>query len=171
MISKKRTIRFVTFFSILLFLLMPLLSSPVAAGFTLESECSSENLEDGPVVEANLPSGGPFPKVYPDVAPRTAIFELTYVFVDSTTEGEGSEHYAILYVQRLLPTGEPFVKNTGHVPQLPGTSSSPPKTLQIKDDWIEDEDYYWHVYVTMGCRQLPDGEWVEDSVDYVVEVF
>ena len=167
--KRKNVLRIGTFISIAMFLLIPLLSSPVAAGFTLESECSSENLEDGPVVSANLPPGS-FPRVYPDDAPRTAIFELTYVFVDSTTEGAGSEHYAILYVQRVLPEGEPLVKNTGHVPQFPGTSSSPPQTLQIKDDWIEDEDCYWHVHVTIACRTSAEGDWVIDSDNYVVIV-
>ena len=45
-----------------------------------------------------------------------------------------------------------------------------PQTLIIVDTWNENDYCYWHVHVSVACRQLPDGDWVEDSDNYVVIV-
>ena len=168
MITKKCTIRIVTFFSILLFLLMSLLSSPVAAAFTENTTCDSENKEDGPVVSVTIPPG-PYPIEHPDQPIRTATFNLHYTFVDDYDNGYGSEHYAILYIEQELPDPDQFVQNTLIQYLNPGEAWLT-KTLTQNVPWSQYDECLWHVHVSVGCRQYPDGEWVEDSNDYHVSV-
>jgi hypothetical protein len=169
--TKKNMLRIGTLITILMFLLIPLMSSPVAAGFTSPSTGETEN-SDGAAVEASITSipDGPYPIRYYDNAPRTATFTFTIVFVDSSTSGQGSLHYAVLYVERLTPEMGPLVDETGLVPLTPGQSTVPPIILSVNDNWNENDEKLWHVYVQIGCRKLPDGEWVEDSDNYQVEM-
>ncbi len=168
--TKKNMLRIGTLITILMFLLIPLMSSPVAAGFTSPSTGDTEN-SDGAAVKASITSipDGPYPIRYYDNAPRTATFKFTVDFVDSSSSGEGSEHYAVLYVERLMPEMGPLVDETGLV-QLPWGVTNPPITLSVNDNWNQYDEKLWHVFVQIGCRKLPDGEWVEDSDNYQVEM-
>ena len=167
--KRKNVLRIGTFISIAMFLLIPLLSSPVAAGFTSESIGTSENTGDGPEVSVTLPEG-PFPKVYPDDAPRTATFEFEYYFIDSSESGGyGSDHYAILYIEKTHPEADSWTLNTGIIHRDPGFDYGP-FTHQKIDTWNENDYCYWHVHVTIACRTSEEGDWVIDSDNYVVIV-
>ena len=169
--KRKNILRIGTFISIAMFILIPLLSSPVAA-FTLTSIGTSENIEDGPDVSITLPEGE-FPRYIPDEPPRTATFKFEYVFIDSTETGQGnygSDHYAILYIEKTHPEPDSWTLNSGIVHQNPGTQLTPPGLHQVKDTWTQGDYCYWHVYVTIACRTSAEGDWVEDSDNYVVIV-
>ena len=95
--KKKNELRMGVIFSIAMFLLLPLLSSPVAAAFT-------ENL--GLVTTGNTGGGGPTatgsitsPGTVPDSAPFNANIAVEYDYNDNDAAGSGSNHWMVIVVK------------------------------------------------------------------------
>jgi hypothetical protein len=88
---------------IALFLLIPLLSSPVAAAFIDNTNVTTNNPATGaPTVVINPTTARVY--IHASGTPTTASFTLTYSFTDSKPGGSGSNHYADITV---TPPGVP----------------------------------------------------------------
>jgi len=100
--KKKQALRIGTFLAILMFLLVPLLSQPVAAAFHYYSEGATNNTPSGPTATAYCPP--PYSFIHESEA--IAVFEVWYHFKDTHYEGSGSWHQARIRAT-LLPSGTP----------------------------------------------------------------
>jgi hypothetical protein len=96
MINKRKLgFRIWVLFSIVLSLLIPLLSSPVAAAFTKpHGTASTDNTPSGPTATGSTPSGGDIS----DSAPWTAKFSIDWTYKDTNTSGSGSTHWMVISV-------------------------------------------------------------------------
>jgi hypothetical protein len=110
---------------IALFLLLPLLSSTVAAAFIDTSTSSTNNTPIGPTAAVTPTGAGPFG--YPDVGAGTATFNCNWNFVDTKPLGIGSDNMATLTV--TYQTGARTSVNTGIIRLAPGGSMSGTLTI------------------------------------------
>ena len=146
--KRKLGFRIWVLFSIVLFLLIPLLSSPVAAAFNHTSSVittAGPGLFGFPTVTVTVPTGSPIQEQ--DQAPRTATFQLDYSFSDTTPTGVGSlgsTHKATMTVTRT-PGPSPAPVTTNWIPLNPSTSTS--GTLYINDTWTQAGSVNWDVEV------------------------
>ena len=101
MVNRKQALRLGTFLAILMFLLVPLLSSPVAAAFTDNTNVTTDMTPAGPTIVINPTNNRVH--FYDGLAP-TATFTLTYSFSDTDPTGLGSWHTATITV---TPPGAP----------------------------------------------------------------
>ena len=162
-INKKYALRIGTILCILLFLLIPLLSSQVAAPTTY-SIANTDNLSSGPTVWIEVPDD---PVIWEDEAPRTVTFICDVIFTD-TKGGQGSNHWARLTVTKIDPEGEPQDDYTGIIPVI-GTTNRPPD-LSVTDTWEEGQSTYWIVYIEVSCTDIATSTNAYDSDSYDVWV-
>ena len=102
MVNKKQALRLGTFLAILMFLLIPLLSSPVAAAFTVTTNSTTTaGGAGGPTATQGL-SGQVF--FFQDVVPRTATFQVWYTMIDFGTVS-GSDHFVQMTITQTTPPG------------------------------------------------------------------
>jgi len=87
--KKKNMLRMGVIFSIIMFVLMPLISSSVTAAATINTTATTTNTGAGPTAVALVPG----PWSFPDVGVRTATFVCSWSFSDSVG-GQGSLHQA-----------------------------------------------------------------------------
>ena len=117
MVNRKQALRLGTFLAILMFLLVPLLSSPVAAAFTDNTNVTTDMTPAGPTIVINPTNNRVH--FYDGLAP-TATFTLTYSFSDTDPTGLGSWHTATITV---TPPGAPTgFASTGALFCPPGVS-------------------------------------------------
>ena len=119
--SRKNILRIGTFLAILMFLLIPLLSSPVAAAFFYNSTAVT-CIDVNGVLTADADC--PPPYIFQHSGTPTATFTCDYTFTDSYSNGVGSQHRAtITVVGPGTPTGG-AVGSTGWVVLNPGAGTS-----------------------------------------------
>ena len=95
MVNRKQTLRLGTFLAILMFLLVPLLSSPVAAAFTLNlGSVTTNNTPGGPTATGVISA----PATIFDTTPWNANFVVSYSYTDSNPGGLGSIHWLTVSV-------------------------------------------------------------------------
>jgi len=118
--SRKNILRISAFLTILMFLLIPLLSSPVAAAFFYNSTAVTNVTSSGYTADADCPP----PYTFQHSGNPTATFTCDYTFTDSDSSGPGSRHRAtITVVGPGTPTGG-AVGSTGWVVLNPGAGTS-----------------------------------------------
>lgn len=158
---KKNALRIGTFLAILLFLLIPLLSQPVAAANTFDlSTAWTDNTPAGPTVwwaGAN-PPGAYTQARGPGAA--TVTFDCDFSFSDTSGNPNipSSRHYGELNVQRVIPgpPGPLLVASTGNVFLNNGQSTI--ITLSITDNYNPAwPTVTWDVWVYVECEDLPTG--------------
>jgi hypothetical protein len=142
-------------FSIVLFVLIPLLSSPVAAAFTFDvSTAYTDNTSGGPTVWW---SGTNNPGAYSSLHanPPSATFTCTFNFSDTSGNINipSSSHYGELNVyQRNSGTFQG--KDTGVIYLNNGQSTS--VTLSISDTYnSNNRPIIWDISVYVYCEDIP----------------
>ena len=110
--KSKVKLRVVSLFLIAMFLLIPLLSSPVAATTQWYTYCSAYTdntppppFGSGPTASVNIP---PSAMETWNLDNGTIDFVCNYTFQDNYPDGSGSNHYVNLTVQRTSPTTGPI---------------------------------------------------------------
>ena len=151
--KKRKIIRIGTLICLLLFLLIPLLSSPVAAAFSVTARADTDNTTAGPAAWITLP-GGPYPIIFPDVGQTVGNFYLEYYFNDNNGPGSGSWHRATMNITRN-PGPNPGSTSTGWVFLGPGGSAS--GTLSIVDNYNFGTTYIWTVNLAADCWDNSSG--------------
>jgi hypothetical protein len=116
--------------TILMFLLMPLLSSPVAAGFT-KDDIWVDTLNTGAAQTVTFSTIGD--DLYPDSYPPVATIELDCSAVDTSTSS--SYHYYALQVQQVETRTGPIESDYWYT-----TIEGPTGT----DDWTLSVDYTYY---------------------------
>ena len=150
-------IRIGTLLSILMLILIPLLSSPVAAAFTFDvSTAWTDNTSTGPTVGWTNTGGNP-PGVYgsADATPRNAVFTCDFSFKDTSgnTQTPSSRHYGEMEVFKN-PQGPRQVTNTGNVWLNNGGSNT--ATLTITDTYtIGEVPVTWDIMLYVECEDYP----------------
>jgi hypothetical protein len=160
--KNKRKLRFRIWvlFSIVLFLLLPLLSSPVAAAFTFNvSTAWTNNTAAGPTVGWTNTGGNP-PGAYTSVHtnPASATFVCNFSFADTSGQPQTpcSRHYGELNVQKIFPTIGPLLTaNTGNV--FLSNTGTFTTTLSIGDTYTPNPPMgvTWNISVYVECEDLP----------------
>lgn len=154
MIYKKQALRLGTLLCILLLLLIPMMSSPVAAAFTFNVGVWTDNTSSGPTVGCggtNPP--GSYSSV--DSTPRTATFTCTFDFTDSSgnTQTPSSRHYGEMEVFKR-PSGPSQIKGTEVIYLDDGESYT--TTLTITDTYTAGEiPVTWDIMVYVECKDIP----------------
>ena len=125
MVNKKRALRIGAFMSILMFLLIPLLSSPVAASFTLGIGGVVTNATPGGPTASGTISG---PATVSDTAPFNARFSVTFNYRDTQWGPQDSLHWVVIIVSwqpgGVGPWLGPVPLAQAQVRLSPGTSQS-----------------------------------------------
>lgn len=121
--TKKNVLRIGTFLAVLMFFLIPLLSSPVAAAFTFNlGSVSTFNGPAGPTAWGTIVGGNQL-----DNTPFNARFSVAYNYADANP-GTGSNHQVVLIVSWVrpngMPGGGPFTYTQTWVFLPPGGSTS-----------------------------------------------
>ena len=99
--KKNNILRIGALISIAMFLLIPLMSSPVAAAFNLTlGSVTTNNLPGGPTATGSISTPGSVS----DTSPYNALFNVQYFYSDNHPTGWGSDHWITLSI-RWLPGG------------------------------------------------------------------
>ena len=99
--TRKNVLKMAVFISIAMFLLIPLMSSPVAAAFNLTlGSVTTNNLPGGPTATGSISTPG----TVSDTSPYNALFNVQYFYSDNHPTGGGSQHWITLSI-RWLPGG------------------------------------------------------------------
>jgi hypothetical protein len=150
-----------------MFLLLPLLSSPVAASFTTFSSVATNNVPAWPVVTITVPAN----TVYTNTG-GMATFQLNYSFGDTNGPGLGSNHRATLTVTRTpgpQPGGSPATTGWVFVAAGAGTGAVT-GTLTITDTWSPPASVTWDIEVIGECIDLQTTNSQTDTDCYQVSV-
>lgn len=168
--TKKNMLRIGTLILIGMFLLLPLMSSPVAASFTTYSSIATNNPTPPawPTVAITVPAN----RGYTNVG-GMATFQLNYSFTDSNGGGLGSNHRATLIVTRTPgpnPPGSPAT--TGWVFVAAGGGGGGPitGTLTITDTWAPPSSVTWDIEVIGTCTDIQTTNSQTDTDCYQVWV-
>jgi hypothetical protein len=153
MINKKRALRLGTLLCLLLFLLIPLLSSPVAAAFTFNlGSVGTLNGPAGPTAWGTIAGGNQL-----DNSPFNARFSVAYNYADANPGGTGSTHQMVVTVSWVrpngMPGGGPFTYTQPLVTLPPGGSTSG----TFFTGWINGyagKGSVFSVYVAVTCTDL-----------------
>ena len=168
--KSKVRFRIVSLGLIAMFLIIPLLSSPVAAAFTSFSSADTNCAPTGPTALATVPSS---PGTFLDSTPRTATFQCSYSFRDTMNNGRtpSSDHWATITVQKTstIPWGSPQTSSTGTISLNNGQTQT--GTLVITDTWtLVQVPVTWHVVVHVYCKDRVSGVSAIDVKSYDVNV-
>ena len=153
--KKKNELRMGVIFSIAIFLLLPLLSSPVAAAATINTTATTTNTGAGPTAVASVPG----PWSFPDVGVRTATFVCTFSFSDSVG-GSGSLHQANLTVHKTSanPPVAPITAFAAPPPGWPLSLAIASGSFQIVDGYTWAEvPVTWSITLTVTCLDIASG--------------
>ena len=142
--NKKNILRIGTLITILMFLLIPLLSTQVAATFTYFCQASTDNKTTGPTCQTICP--GPWDFVHGPGDTPLAIFCVNITFLDSNPTGSGSNHMVDITV---TPPGAPLGYNTTtYVFLNPGQG---PITTKLYVNLTYSPPTSWDVLVEAWC--------------------
>ena len=154
MLNKKKALRIGTLLCILLLLLIPLLSSPVAAAFTFDVGTAwTNNTPGGPTVGHNGPGEGSYGSA--DSTPRTATFKCVFDFSDTSgnVQTPSSRHYGEIEVFKN-PSGPRQTKTTGVIYLNDGGSYT--VSFTITDTYTVGElPVTWDIMVYVECKDIP----------------
>jgi hypothetical protein len=153
---------------IALFVLLPLLSSPVAATINFPTiGAESDNTPFGPIVAVK---GAPFylsPRSYPayDDSSGVITFNCDCYQKDSNPGGSGSVHYMELNVQKIAPNPVGSLMTTSMYRALnPGQTASPyPTLLSISTNYTTGQSnwevFSVYVYVEVTDNTTQNSAW------------
>ena len=136
--------------TLLMFLLMPLLSSPVIAAASVNTTATTTNTGAGPTAISFVPG----PWSFPDVGVRTATFVCTYDFSDTLGNPAGSNHQATLYVQKTS-TSPPGPVLPASSPLWWLSAASVSGSFQLSDNYTFFEvPVTWTIFLNVTCTDL-----------------
>jgi len=146
--KKKNMLRMGVIISIAIFILMPLLSSPVAATFVSIHYADTDNTPAGPTATITPPttteikhSGASY-----------ANFQCNYHFKDTNPGGGGSWYYTYMKVQKIDPYDENYQEKQFGPENIGPSGSDIIGELIIQDTYSGTTT--WRVWATLYCEDI-----------------
>ena len=148
--NKRHTIRLATILSIIMLILIPFLSSPVAATNTFNVGTITTNDGGDPKVEYD--SAYLAPGIYGVMDDESGQM-MVYCYATMIDEYYGSTHLVELNMQKLIPDIDPLQSKTTNLVRVP-TDTTIYRTLWLGDSYTVDEYTVWRVTVYAWCQCL-----------------
>jgi hypothetical protein len=173
--KRKLGFRIWVLFSVALFLLIPLLSSPVAATVNFDNMgVRTNNSANFPLVAVLGPPTYSYdlPGNYSDSddGSGSVKFAVDCYIEDNKPLGNGSDHYVELNVQRVSPSiGQLLQTSTGIITLAANSRNNPyPQTIQITTTYTKGDTFCAYIYAECEDLQTSQKAWYTWYWNYTV---